>query len=84
MTEAVQASAEKSSVVVAKPSRTKAALAVEHQPEKTAEAADGSEWSVAKPEGRKRDRPKTAESEGKAEKMSPAATGKRQKSLFDF
>jgi len=42
---------------------------------------EGQKGSAAKPEDRKRGRPKKAENEGKAE-AKPA--GKRQKSLFDF
>jgi len=57
---------------------------VEPKPEEPAAAAESQPGLAAKPEGRKRGRPKKAESEGKAEKNAPQATGKRQKSLFDF
>ena len=73
VTEAVPASAEKA--VEAEP-----APAVGPQPEAT--AAESQPGSAAKP--RKRGRPKKAESEGKTEKKTPQATGKMQKSLFDF
>ncbi len=79
VTEAVQASAEKSSET--EPLKVEAAPAVGPQPEEPAAAAESQQGSVAKPEGCKRGRPKKAESEGKAE-AKPAA--KRQKSLFDF
>ena len=78
VTMAVQASAEKASAVGAEP----VAPAVGPQPEEPAAAAGGQEATAAKTEGRKRGRPKKAESEGKAE-AKPGA-GKRQKSLFDF
>ena len=78
VTEAVQAMAEKASVVVAEP----VAPAVGPQPEEPVVAAESQPGNVAKPEGRKRGRPKKAESEGKAEAKQGA--GKRQKSLFDF
>ncbi|MDD2755330.1 MAG: replication factor C large subunit [Methanothrix sp.] len=78
---AVIASAEKVSAVQAKPLKVEAAPPVGPQPEETTEAADRQPGSAAKPEGRKRGRPKKAESEGKA---AAKATGKRQKSLFDF
>jgi hypothetical protein len=84
MTEAVQASAENSSVVVEKPPRTEAAPAVGPQSEEPVATAESQPGSAAKPEGRKRGRPKKAESEGKAEKKSEAKPGRRQKSLFDF
>ena len=45
-------------------------------------AAESQPGSAAKPEGRKRGRPKKVEGEGKSE-AKPGA-GKRQKSLFDF
>jgi hypothetical protein len=84
VTEAVQASAEKVSAVKVEPLKAEVAPPVGPKPEETMEAADRQQGSAAKPEGRKRGRPKKAESEGKAEKKSPTATGKRQKSLFDF
>ncbi|MDD2835147.1 MAG: hypothetical protein PHY05_03265 [Methanothrix sp.] len=82
MTEAVQASAEKSSET--EPLKVEAAPAVGPQPEEPAVVAESQSGSAAKPEGRKRGRPKKTESEGKTEKKTPVATGKRQKSLFDF
>ncbi|MDD2837162.1 MAG: replication factor C large subunit, partial [Methanothrix sp.] len=82
--EAVIVKAEEASDVKAEPLRVEAAPAVGPQPEEPTTAAESQPGSAAKPEGRKRGRPKKAESEGKAEKKSPAAAGKRQKSLFDF
>ncbi len=82
--EAVQASGGKASAVVSEPPKAEAVPAVGPQPEEPAAAAESQPGSAAKPEGRKRGRPKKAESEGKVEKKSPATTGKRQKSLFDF
>jgi replication factor C large subunit len=64
-----------------------AASAVGQRPEEPeAKGEPGLEGSAAKPEARKRGRPKKAESEGKAEKRAEPkqAAGKRQKSLFDF
>ncbi len=81
--EEVKVSAEKASAVVVEPERVEAASAVGPQPEEPAAAPESQSGSAAKPEGRKRGRPKKVESEGKAEKKPPA-TGKRQKSLFDF
>jgi hypothetical protein len=78
VTEAVPASAEEVSAVVAEPPKMEAAPAVGLQPEEPAVAAESQQGSAAKP--RKRGRPKKAEGEGKAE----AKPGKRQKSLFDF
>jgi len=79
----VQANADMASAVVAvQPQTETAEPAVGPQPEEPVAAAEGLEGSAAKPEGRKRGRPKKAESEGKAEKKMDA--GKRQKSLFDF
>jgi len=78
VTEAVQASAENASAVVAEPLMVEAAPPVQEEPVVAAESQPG---SGAKPEGRKRGRPKKAESEGKAEARP---TAKRQKSLFDF
>jgi replication factor C large subunit len=78
VTEAVQASAEKA---VVEPPRTEASPAGGPQPEEPVAAPESQPGSAAKPEGRKRGRPKKAESEGKAEAKS---TAKRQKSLFDF
>ncbi len=78
---AVQASAENVSAVQAESIREEAAPPVGPQPEETMEAADRQLGSAAKPEGRKRGRPKKVESEGKAE-AKPAA--RKQKSLFDF
>lgn len=69
---AVPASDEKA--VETQPPRVEPAAATESQP-----------GSAAKPEGRKRGRPKKAESGGKAEKKAEAKpAAKRQKSLFDF
>jgi replication factor C large subunit len=76
LTGAVPDRAEESSVVEVEPPKAEAAPAV--GPE--AEATVGEQETAAKPEGRKRGRPKKAESEGEAE----AKPGKRQKSLFDF
>jgi hypothetical protein len=79
--EAVKVKADEASAVVAEPKRAEAVPVVGPQPEEPAKAAESRQGSAAKPEGRKRSRPKKAESEGKAEAK---ATGKRQKSLFDF
>jgi replication factor C large subunit len=88
VTKVVQVSTEKSSAVVAEPPRPEpVAPAVGPQPEEPAAAtAEGQVATAAKPEGRKRGRPKKAESEGSAEKKTEAkpGAGKRQKSLFDF
>jgi hypothetical protein len=82
VTEAVQASNDVASAVVAEsPKAEPVAPAVEPLPEEPVVAAESQPGSAAKPEGRKRGRPKKAESEGKAEAKS---TTKRQKSLFDF
>jgi replication factor C large subunit len=81
VTEVVQASAEKASAVRAELPRSEAAPAVGPMPEETAAAPESQPGSATKPEGRKRGRPKKAESEGKAEAKP---TAKRQKSLFDF
>jgi replication factor C large subunit len=77
--EGAKVKAEKASAVVVEPKRAEAAPPVQEEPAIVAETQPG---SAAKPEGRKRGRPKKAESEGKAE--AKQATGKRQKSLFDF
>jgi len=81
VTKAVQASAEKASDVEAEPLKVEAvASAIGPQPEEPGAAAESQPGSAAKLEGRKRGRPKKAESEGKAE----AKPGKRQKTQFDF
>jgi len=78
VTGVVPASAEKASAVETEPHKAEAAAPpVQEEPAVAAESQPG---SVARPEGRKRGRPKKAVSEGKAE----AKPGKRQKSLFDF
>jgi replication factor C large subunit len=82
VTGAVIVKAEKASAVEAEPPMAKAAPAVGPQPEEPAAAAESQPGSALQP--RKRGRPKKVESEGKAEKKTPQATGKRQKSLFDF
>jgi replication factor C large subunit len=79
--EAVKVKADEASAVGTEPKRADAAPAVGPQPEEPAKAAESQPGSAAKPEGRKRGRPKKAESEGKAEAKP---TAKRQKSLFDF
>jgi replication factor C large subunit len=85
VTKVVPASAEKSSAVVAEPPKAgPATQPVGPQPEEPVATAGGPEGSAARLEGRKRSRPKKAESEGKAEKKTEAKPGKRQKSLFDF
>jgi replication factor C large subunit len=77
---AVQANAEKASIVEVEPKQVEAAVpSVLDEPAVAAKSQPG---SAAKPEGRKRGRPRKADSEGKAEKKTE--TGKRQKSLFDF
>ena len=82
VTEAVQVSAEETNAVVAEPPRAEpVAPAVGPKPEVPEMTAESQPGSLAKPEGRKRGRPKKAESEGKAEAKP---TTKRQKSLFDF
>jgi replication factor C large subunit len=81
VTEAVQDSAEKASAVVAEPPKVEAAPPVGPQPMEPVVTAESQLGSAAKPEGRKRGRPKKAESEGKVEAKP---TAKRQKSLFDF
>jgi replication factor C large subunit len=85
VTKVAQVSTEKSNVVVAEPPKAgPATQPVGPKPEDPAATAEGLEGSAARPEGRKRGRPKKAESEGKAEKKTEAKPGKRQKSLFDF
>jgi replication factor C large subunit len=81
----VQAIAESSSAVETVPPRAElAAPPLQEEPE--AKGKPGLEGSAARPEARKRGRPKKVESEGKAEKKAEPkqAAGKRQKSLFDF
>jgi replication factor C large subunit len=78
VTEAVKVKADEASTVVAEPPKVEALRLVQEEPTSAPESQPG---SATKPEGRKRGRPKKAESEGKA---AAKATGKRQKSLFDF
>jgi replication factor C large subunit len=85
LTKILQASEKPASVVSAAVEPLKvepAAPAVGPKPEEPAAAAEGQDGISVKTEGRKRGRPKKAESEGKAE-AKPGA-GKKQKSLFDF
>ena len=87
LTKILQADAETASVVSAEPPSTEATPPVGPRPMEPAAAPGGQEEAAAaKPEGRKRGRPKKSESEGKAEKKTQAnpGAGKRQKSLFEF
>jgi replication factor C large subunit len=86
VTGAVQASAEKTSALrVELPKEDAAAMAAPESKPRQEEAAAPEEAKASAPaQPRKRGRPKKAEGEGKAERKSPAAGEKKQKSLFDF
>lgn len=86
VTEAVQTSDDRASVLRAEPANAEAAATAppEVKPKQEEAATAGGTEASTTAQPRKRGRPKKAEGQSRAEGKAPAAGEKKQKSLFDF